>query len=85
MLSGSFDIAALCFLQNSLRRCEVVNVPRLDAKVYVADEACAIVTSANLTPSGLDLNLEYGIGLTDRKQFGTYERICDDTQFSAIV
>jgi hypothetical protein len=25
------------------------------------------VTSANLTPSGLDLNLEYGIGLTDPK------------------
>ncbi len=52
-------------LQSGLSRCEVVNVPRLHAKVYVADEACAIVASANLTPSGLDSNLEYGVGFTD--------------------
>lgn len=65
VLSGSLDVAALRVLQSGLHRCEIVNLPRLHAKVYVADEACAIVTSANLTPSGLDLNLEYGVGLTD--------------------
>ncbi len=65
VLGGSLDVAALRLLQDGLGRCEIVNVPRLHAKVYVADEACAIVTSANLTPSGLDLNLEYGVGFTD--------------------
>jgi phosphatidylserine/phosphatidylglycerophosphate/cardiolipin synthase-like enzyme len=65
VLGGSLDMAALRILQSGLSHCEIVNLPRLHAKVYVADEACAIVTSANLTPSGMDLNLEYGIGFTD--------------------
>jgi hypothetical protein len=65
VLAGSLDMAALRILQSGLSHCEIVNLPRLHAKVYVADESCAIVTSANLTPSGLDVNLEYGIGFTD--------------------
>ncbi len=65
VLGGSLDLAALRVLQSGLSRCEVVNLPRLHAKVYVADETCAIVASANLTASGLDSNLEYGVGLTD--------------------
>jgi phosphatidylserine/phosphatidylglycerophosphate/cardiolipin synthase-like enzyme len=77
VLGGSLDVAALRLLQQGLGRCEIVNVPRLHAKVYVADEACAIVTSANLTPSGLDLNLEYGVGFTDS---ATVRKIRQDLQ-----
>jgi phosphatidylserine/phosphatidylglycerophosphate/cardiolipin synthase-like enzyme/ribosomal protein L29 len=74
VLGGSLDVAALRLLQSELGRCEIVNVPRLHAKVYIADEACAIVTSANLTPSGLDLNLEYGVGFTDPAAVRTVRR-----------
>jgi hypothetical protein len=59
-------MAALRHFQSSIAKCEVVNLPRLHAKVYIADENAALVTSANLTPSGLDANLEYGVSTTDR-------------------
>ena len=67
VLGGSLDIAALRIFNTELPNCEIVNLPRLHAKVYVADETNAIVTSANLTPSGLDSNLEYGVGITDKE------------------
>jgi hypothetical protein len=74
VLGGALDLAALRVLNGGLPRCEIVNVPRLHAKVYVADESCALVTSANLTPSGLDTNLEYGVGTTDRDAVRTVRR-----------
>lgn len=60
VLDGSLDVEALLALST---RCfaRVVTLPRLHAKVYVADSRLALVTSANLTPSGLDGNIEYGI------------------------
>jgi hypothetical protein len=51
--------------QSSIAACEVINLPRLHAKVYIADERCALVASANLTQSGLDSNFEYGVDITD--------------------
>jgi len=65
VLAGSLDIAALRLFQSHVANCTVVNLPRLHAKVYVADEISALVTSANLTSSGLDSNLEYGVSITD--------------------
>jgi phosphatidylserine/phosphatidylglycerophosphate/cardiolipin synthase-like enzyme len=65
VLGGSLDMEALRVLNSGLSHCEIINLPRLHAKVYVADDAFAVITSANLTPSGLDSNLEYGIGITD--------------------
>ena len=44
---------------------EVRCLPNLHAKVYIFDENSAIVTSSNLTPSGLKSNVEYGIEVTD--------------------
>ena len=41
--------------------------PNIHAKVYVADERCAIVTSGNLTERGLRFNLEYGFYLDEPK------------------
>ena len=38
----------------------------LHAKVYIFDENSAIVTSSNLTPSGLKSNIEYGIEITEQ-------------------
>jgi hypothetical protein len=44
--------------------CRQKNVPNLHAKLFIFDDA-AIITSGNLTPSGLKNNLEYGILVQD--------------------
>ena len=43
----------------------LVALSNLHAKVFVADETAAIVTSGNLTRSALDRNLEYGVLLRE--------------------
>jgi len=65
ILNGSLDLEALdtfCYRRN---HAQVVSLPRLHAKVYIADTCRALLTSANLTPAGLDFNFEYGICLED--------------------
>jgi hypothetical protein len=56
---------ALKLFSGATSNATIFAVPRLHAKVYVRDADLAIITSANLTPSGLDLNYEYGVGLHD--------------------
>lgn len=57
-------------------------MPSLHAKVYIADNECAIVTSANLTEGGVRGNCEYGVALRDpskvaeiRRDFEAYSRL----------
>jgi phosphatidylserine/phosphatidylglycerophosphate/cardiolipin synthase-like enzyme len=64
MLSGATDVAALSQLAAAFPRATVRFLPSLHAKVYVADESRAIVTSANFTDSGLFRNFEYGVCLS---------------------
>jgi len=66
LLSGSLDVAALFHLATSLPRCTITYVPGLHAKVYVADDVTALITSGNLTDAGLTGNHEYGVLLRDR-------------------
>ncbi|MGB2694531.1 MAG: phospholipase D family protein, partial [Dehalococcoidia bacterium] len=47
------------------KQSQVFCVPRLHAKVYIADTAKAIIGSANLTTSALDQNKEYGVLIDD--------------------
>jgi len=65
VLAGSTDVDALALLSTKLPRFELVHLPSLHAKVYVADNQAAVVTSANLTPSGIRGNLEYGVAFTE--------------------
>lgn len=65
VLSGSLDLEALNIFYQRGNRAEVVSLPRLHAKVYIADNRRALLTSANLTPAGLDHNYEYGVCLED--------------------
>lgn len=65
LLSGSLDIAALLKLAQSLPDSAVTYLPSLHAKIYVADNKAAIVTSGNLTSNGLSANREYGVLLRD--------------------
>jgi hypothetical protein len=82
VLSGSLDIEALNVFSKRIPASVVVNLPRLHAKVYVADRACALITSANLTPSGMDFNFEFGVEFHDsefvgsvRKDLESYSRL----------
>jgi phosphatidylserine/phosphatidylglycerophosphate/cardiolipin synthase-like enzyme len=66
VLSGSLDLDALIAFSNNLGNATVLNLPRLHAKVYVADAQRAFVTSANLTGPGLDGNFECGVTMDER-------------------
>jgi hypothetical protein len=66
VLSGSLDLDALIAFSNNLTNATVLNLPRLHAKVYVADEQRAFITSANLTGPGLDGNFECGIAIDEQ-------------------
>jgi len=65
LLGGSLDIMALLDLARAVPTMTVTYLPGLHAKVYVADNERAIVTSANLTFGGLIRNREYGVVLRD--------------------
>ena len=59
--SLALDLAALRCLAETSPLAKVIALSSLHAKVFVADEKAAIVTSGNLTRSALDSNLEYGV------------------------
>jgi len=65
MLSGVTDVEAITSVVHSFPGTEVRFLPSLHAKVYVADEKEAVVTSANMTDSGLAHNFEYGVHFSD--------------------
>lgn len=64
VLERALDIDALLAIK-AVDPSEVITLPRLHAKVYVADARHAIVSSANLTASGLGTNYEYGLGVSE--------------------
>lgn len=59
--AGAAQPAALVPLQDRVSSIQIVHLPNLHAKVYVADKIRAIVTSGNLTAGGLVRNHEYGL------------------------
>jgi hypothetical protein len=67
ILSGATDVFALAGVLRDWPRTEVRFLPSLHAKVYIADECRAVVTSGNLTDAGLLHNFEYGILFDDRE------------------
>lgn len=60
---GATSPDAIQSLIDAFPQATVHHLPRLHAKVYVADLKQAIVTSGNLTAGGLGLNYEYGLVL----------------------
>lgn len=61
LLDGVLDISSLTDLVEMLPNSQLTYLPGLHAKVYIADDKAAIVTSGNLTNSGLISNYEYGV------------------------
>ena len=66
VMHGSLDIDALSWACSELPRLQLNHIPRLHAKIYIADDASAIITSGNLTMASLLHNNEYGVGIFDR-------------------
>lgn len=71
MLSGATDVSAIVDIVTAYPQTNVRFLPSLHAKVYVADEKCAIVTSGNLTVNGLFRNFEYGVLFDDMQMVRT--------------
>ena len=59
--SSTLDIAALHHLAEASPSARLIALPNLHAKVFIADDKSAIVTSGNLTRAALDRNIEYGV------------------------
>ena len=64
---SSTDPSAILGLSREFRASTVVHLPRIHAKVFVADNVAAIITSANLTRGGLSRNYEYGVEVRDTR------------------
>jgi hypothetical protein len=62
---GSLEPGAISALYDSVRFAALWHIPRLHAKVYIADRERAIVTSGNLTATALYRNVEYGVDVRD--------------------
>jgi phosphatidylserine/phosphatidylglycerophosphate/cardiolipin synthase-like enzyme len=94
MLSGATDVGALVHLCEALPNTEIRFLPNLHAKAYVADERCAVVSSANLTEQGLLRNLEYGLYLSEPRvvrqvrrdiiQYGSLGSVIDTARLQAF-
>ena len=82
MLSGATDVSALADMCQALPQMRVRFLPNLHAKIYVADKHQAIVTSANMTDSGLFRNLEYGIHVDE--EVLVYQIASDLAQFASL-
>lgn len=66
VFQGALETDAVDQLIGATKYGHLWHIPKLHAKVYVADSACAIVTSGNLTAGGLYRNVEYGVEITNR-------------------
>lgn len=83
---GSTDPRALQSLTEAVSNVQIAHLPRLHAKVYVADSDRAIVTSGNLTNAGLLLNYEYGLETTDHTLVEVIQRdIVAYSELGAVV
>lgn len=65
------DPNALASLTSTFQKMKIQHLPRLHAKVYIADSKRAIITSGNLTAGGLKLNYEYGIEINNKRAVST--------------
>lgn len=57
-------------------------MPSIHAKIYVADDKLAVITSANMTNGGLFRNFEYGVKLFDRNLVAIVKN--DITEYASL-
>ena len=67
VLSGSLELGGITEMGRAFPNFSVIHMPSLHAKVFIADNKRAIITSGNLTDSGLKRNCEYGVSIHTTK------------------
>lgn len=72
---GVSDLSALRFLLD--KGANIQGVKGLHSKLYIYADIKAIITSANLTQSGLDSNHEFGCVITENELVGTCRQYFD--------
>jgi len=65
---GASDINALGIFKEHFSNIEIKVCQELHAKVFIFDNIKAIITSANLTFSGINSNIEYGVMITEKEK-----------------
>lgn len=86
VISGATDVGGLVNLCEAVPHTVVRILPRLHAKVYVADTCCAVVTSGNFTDGGVFRNKEYGIFIDDQNLVSRVRSdICDYASIGSVV
>ena len=68
IIQGSNNPNIFKNLSNEIRNLNIWHLPKLHAKVYIADYNKSIVTSGNLTNGGLFTNFEYGIQVNNNEK-----------------
>ena len=74
---GSCDPEAILDLTRSFRLTMIHHLPRVHAKIVVADRAAAMIGSANLTQGGIQENYEYNIKVSSQE---VASRIAQDVE-----
>ena len=64
VLSGSLELDSISEMGRAFPKFSVIHLPSLHAKVFIADDKRAIITSGNLTDGGLRKNCEYGVSIS---------------------
>ena len=65
LAAETIDVAGLQRVLKEIPHACVTHLPKLHAKVYIADRHLAVVTSGNLTEGGLNRNYEFGLRIHD--------------------
>ncbi len=79
---GSCDPEAILDLISSFRHARIYHLPRVHAKIVVADRAVAMIGSANLTEGGLEENYEYNVMVSSNE---VASRIAHDVEEYSLL
>ncbi len=75
LVQGSTETSALLYLFENHHNVCITYLPKIHAKVYIADQSNAIIASANFTRGGGKINFEYGVKIHNR---ATIQKIQSD-------
>src|SRR5713226_2851045 len=82
LLSGATGVSSICDMADKFPHMEIRFLPSIHAKVYVADDKFAVITSGNMTDGGLLRNFEYGVKVDDRDLIRRIKR--DVTDYAGL-
>ena len=92
LAAETIDVVGLQRTLTEIPNASLTHLPRLHAKVYIADGRLAVVTSGNLTEGGLSRNYEFGLRIHDsalvveiKDEAQAYARLGGDVSREALA